>query len=167
MNTRILTLTVLLVTTLLAGTALAHRYGGGMMGGGMMGSYGDDDYGYCYRYDASREDVKAITGKYADQFDALDQKMAAKRDEIRKARSNDATTVGQLNKLRDEMLSIRKDYRDLRTKVDGELTAKFGEPDDSDYGMHRGRHHRGGMMGSYDDDDNERGRGYGYGGCRW
>lgn len=158
--------TILVVAlVLIAGTAMAHRYGGGMMNGyGMMNDDADSGYGFCYRYDdVDRKEVRAITGKYADQFDALGQKMDAKRGEIRKARNNDATTLGQLNKLRDEMFSIRKDYRDLRAKVDSELAAKFGEPDNDHYdgrmgpGMMGGRHHRGMMDGD----------GYYGGGCRW
>ena len=172
MNKKMMSLAVLITLTLLTGTALAHRYGGGMMGG-MMGGSGDDDYGYgyCDRYDVDRKEVKAITDKYTGQFEALQQKMDTKREEMRKARANDATTVGQLNALRDEMFSLRKEFRTLREKVDDELEQKFGKLEDDDYGMHRGRHHRGGMMGGsmmggrhhHDDDDDDWGRG----GCRW
>jgi hypothetical protein len=156
--------TILVVAlVLLAGTAMANRDGYGMMRGyGMMNDDTDNGYGFCDRYPgADPEDVRAITGKYADQFDALEKQLVQKRDEIRKAKSNDGTTVGQMNKLRDEMLTIKRDYRGLRGKVADELSAKFGNAEDEDYagmmepGMMGGRHHRG-MMGDY---------GY-YGGCR-
>ncbi len=150
-------LALAMAIVLLAGTAMAHRYGGGMM----RGYASDDGYGFCNRYaDADREEVRSITDKYADQFAALDAKAAAKRAEISKARSNEATTVGQLNKLRAEMFAIKKEYRALAEKVDDELTAKFGDSEEDCCGgmMGGGRHHRGmmsddrfprGMMGGW------------------
>lgn len=154
MKKKALGLTIILVITMLAGTALAYRNGGGMMRGYDAGN----GYGFCDRYDnIDREEVTAITDKYADQFDALQAKMEAKRDEMRKARQNDATTMGQMNSLRDEMFGFKKEYRSLASKVDDELSEQFGELDDDDhYGMMGGgRHHRGMMGGSG-----------GYGGCR-
>lgn len=163
MKKKTLGLTILLAITLLAGTALAHRNAGGMMGGCDAG----DGYGFCDRYDnIDREGVTAITDKYADQFDALQTRMEAKRDEMLKARRNDATTMGQMNSLRDEMFKIKKEYRGLAGKVDDELSEKFGELNDDDhYGMMGGgRHHR----GMKDGQSHRRmmGESGGYGGCR-
>lgn len=154
MKKGLLSLVVLLSLVLLAGTAVAHRSGG--YGGGMMGGYDrDSGYGFCDRYDnADRDEVRAVTDKYADQFEALQKKMDAKRDEMLKARDNDKTTMGQMNTLRDEMFAIKKEYRALAEKVDDELGEKFGDDDDHHGWMHE-RHHRGGGM--------MRG---GYGGCR-
>lgn len=168
MKNALWSLVLLLGLTLMAGPALAHRNGGGMMGGWGMG----DDSGFCDRYGADREEVRAVTDKYADQFAALRQKMDAKHQELRTARDNDATTMGEMKKLRAEATAIRKEYRDLREKVDSELGEKFGTMDDDHgYRRHRGEHHRGGMMegrhhmmgGRHHHDDGEWGRGYG--GC--
>ncbi len=158
MKKRTFSLTLMLVLTLLAGIAIAHP-----RGGNMMNSFSaDEGYGFCNRYmDIDREEVTAITDKYADQFDALREKMFAKRSEMRKARRNDATTMGQMNKLREEMLEIRTAYRDLASKVDVELSEKFGEQTGGRYvGMMDGQS-RPGMMGG-----GMMGRHEGYGGCR-
>lgn len=155
------TLVLLLGLVLLAGAAMAHRSGGMMGGHGMMNDYDDNDrYGYCDRYDDADSDaVRAIKEKYAGQFEVLRKKMEAKRDEMHKARDNDATTMGEMNKLRDEMHAIKKEHRVLAGKVDDELEEKFGDDDDDEghHGwMHDRGHRRGGMMRD----------GYAYGGCR-
>lgn len=151
-------LTLLLTLLLLAGTAMAHRDGGGMM-------RSDDGYGFCDRYnDADSDEVKAITDKYKGEFEALRKKMTAKRDEMQKARSNDETTVGQLNKLRDEMRGLKKEQRTLADKIDAELSEKFGDVDDDHYGMMGGGRH--GMMGDDDHRYGKRGGHRGYGDCR-
>jgi hypothetical protein len=154
MKKKALGISILLALFLLAGTAIAHR------SGGLLHGYdADEGYGFCDRYsDVDRDEVKAITAKYADQLDILQEKMDARRDQMHKARDNDATTMGQLNSLRDEMFEIRQEYRALAGKIDDELGEKFGDVDnDRHYGILGDWGHRSGKR---------RGGWRGWGGCR-
>ncbi len=148
---------MLVAMLILVGTAMAHRNGGGMM----SDSAASDGYGFCDRYaDVDPDEVTAITGKYAAQFDALQEKLQAKRDEMHTARSQDTTTVGQLNTLRAEMQEIKQERAALDAKVDTELGAKFGVQATETYcGKRKGHHGQAGMMGGESASGNCGGRG--------
>lgn len=115
------TILVIAALGLLATTAVGHRWGA--------------DCGRCPDQ-MSRSDHKAATAieeKYAAEYAALDKKMAAKRDEIRAARRNDAMTMGEFNKLREQMFELRREYRLLDEKVRQELFTELGETDDGGF----------------------------------
>ncbi len=139
MKKTVLGLVVMVCLILAAGTAMAHRDGNGMM----RGYSSDDDCALCSRYDADPEEVRAITDKYSDKFDALHKKLEDKRDLIHKARKNDATTIGELNLLREEMRALRSEKRALADKVNEELSKEFGPADRRSNGMMGGGMHMG------------------------
>lgn len=105
-------MTMLLVAALglIATTAIGHRGGPGGCGN-------------CPKHDSAAPEIQ---GKYAEGFAALDKKIIAKSEELRAARLNDATTMGEFNKLREEMFQLKKEYWQLEEKVRQELGTDFG-----------------------------------------
>ncbi len=94
-------LMIIVTFFLFAGTAMAHRSCGEMMCG-----HGDDS-----------DQMIVVSDEYSAELDSIKVKINDKYDEIRKARSNDETTLGQLKKLRAEMNEIRRDYQSLTGDV--------------------------------------------------
>lgn len=83
-----------------------------------IGYKGGPNCGNCPKQSAVAEPVVAdIPDKYADSYAAIDKKLDAKREELSVAWEKDSTTVGQINKLRGEMLEIKKEYQLLNEKV--------------------------------------------------
>ncbi len=112
-----------------AGTAMAHR-----SCGEMICDHGDDS-----------DQTSAVSDEQSAELDSIKIKINDKRDEIRKARSNDETTLGQLKKLRAEMNEMKKDYQSLTGGADDNHHCGMRHE-----GMHKGMRHEGmhkGMMG--------------------
>lgn len=116
MQMKKIAMTMFLVAALglIATTAIGHRGGAGGCGN-------------CPKQFSGIDNAAAdIQGKYADSYAALDKKMATKREQIRAARLNDATTMGEFNTLREEMFQLKKEYWQLEEKVRQELGSDFG-----------------------------------------
>ncbi len=95
-------LMIIVAFFLFAGTAMAHR-----SCGEMMCAHGDDS-----------DQTSVVSDEHSAELDSVKIKINDKRDEIRKARSHDETTLGQLKKLRAEMNEIKKDYQSLAGDAD-------------------------------------------------
>lgn len=65
--------------------------------------------------------------EYAADYAAIEQQLRAKQEEIRAAWSKESTTVGEINRLRNEMLELKKDYLVLSDRVRREFVGSTGE----------------------------------------
>ncbi|PLX91553.1 MAG: hypothetical protein C0619_07295 [Desulfuromonas sp.] len=67
-----------------------------------------------------------IEKKYAADYAAIEQKLMAKQEEMRAAWGQENTTVGEINRLRNEMLELKKEYLVLNDKVQRESAELAG-----------------------------------------
>lgn len=99
---------------------------GNMQGDGMM------DHGKMMGGDvaslteAQQKEVQVIEAKYADAITALDTAITAKRTTMHTAMANDATTVGEMKKMRQGMITLHRDRQALTQKINTEIAAKIG-----------------------------------------
>ncbi len=73
-----------------------------------------------------RAQVQAIEAKYQDQITAKQDAILAKRTELQKALADDTTTVGEINRLRDELRTLHQDLWKIRTTVNQEIKDQVG-----------------------------------------
>jgi Mg2+ and Co2+ transporter CorA len=92
--------------------------------------------------------VDEIQGKYQPQLQELQQKLNEKQDELIAARSDDATTVGQLNQLESELYNLERAYWTKLDQANLEVRRAAGGGYDSRFTCdYRGcDHDRHGMM---------------------
>jgi Spy/CpxP family protein refolding chaperone len=113
--------------------------------------------------------VDQIQGKYQPQLQELQQKLNAKQDELIAARSDDATTVGQLNQIESELYNLERDYWTKLDQANQEVRRAAGGGYDSRFTCdYRGcDHDRHGMMrAGYTMSDRSMSDGH-YGSCCW
>jgi len=109
-----------LVVLLAVGTSgFAFRGGPGM-------GYGQATIGTATLTADQQEKIDAIQTKYQPQIKELEQKITAKQDELATARSNDKTTVAQLNALEKECYQLNRQYRSLLDKANDEVVDVAG-----------------------------------------
>ena len=92
--------------------------------------------------------VDETQSKYQSQLPELQQKLNAKQDELIAARSDDATTVGQLNQIESELYNLERDYWTKLDQANQEVRRAAGGGYDSRFTCdYRGcDHDRHGMM---------------------
>ena len=103
-----------------------------------------------------QQKIADIQARYQPELQALQQKLNTKQDALNAARSDDATTVGQLNKLENELSSLERAYQTKLGQADQELSLVAGNGYGSRFAcddrggnhgnMMQGNMMRGGMM---------------------
>lgn len=112
----------ILTILLIAAFGLVATVAVGSMGGKKCGSN-------CPKQGAVAADpaFAGIQDRYAAEYSAIEQKMADKRVKMSAAWGKDTTTVGEINKLRNEMLELKKEYLMLNDKVQREYSEAKGD----------------------------------------
>ncbi len=114
----------------MGGRAGHMGYGPMMMGPGMMGPGCDGPAMHGYAATRLTEEQRAqaqeIEEKYRQEFTSRQQAILDKQAELRKALADDTTTVADLNRLRDELRSLRQDLWTLRSTVAKEIAEATG-----------------------------------------
>lgn len=101
-----------------------------------VGYKGGVNCGNCPKQSGMAEPVVAeIQNPYADSYAAIVKKLAAKQEEMRLAWGNDSTTVGEINRLREEMLELKKEYLVLNDRIQRESSDVQGEAYAGAYGV--------------------------------
>lgn len=67
-----------------------------------------------------QQKLDAVREKYSERLDKLHSSLQSKSDEFRKARANDETTVGTLNRIDAERADLKRQYRALLDKANSE-----------------------------------------------
>jgi len=113
---------IVLTILLIAAFGLVATVAVGSMGGKSCGSN-------CSKQGAVAADpaLAGIQNKYAAEYSAIEQKLADKREKMSAAWGKETTTVGEINKLRNEMLELKKEYLILNDKVQREYSEAKGD----------------------------------------
>lgn len=115
MKKLVLTLLLLVALGLIASTAIGSK-GGKNCGGS------------CSKQAGAVDPVaEEIQKRYADSYAAITGQLMAKQEEIGAAWGNETTTVGEINRLRNEMLELKKEYLILNDKAQREYAEAMGE----------------------------------------
>jgi hypothetical protein len=118
-----------------------------------------------------QQQVQQVEGRYGEELQELESQLNAKQAELLAARSNDATTVGQLNELERELYNLERTYWTKLDQANLEINRVAGNGygsgftcDYRDCDHNYGRHEmmRGGMMTDRRDMHNGRN-----GSCCW